>query len=152
MQYGIRVTSWGPFTFNAIHHYGKIWKYEEDGGLLEEHDVEKKLTLREAIALNKKDTTSWLGLIGGGMKAGDFTSRFDAEDEVIAAGVKLITKLWGEDARPIEIGDHFGFRDNSHRNGQSTEGNFGAKIVRRSGKTMTDKTMTINQFHEAIKR
>lgn len=69
-------------SIGAEHYYGKLVWYE--GRERHEQHVEHAMTQREAIYLNKKDTSRGSGMY----KPGDMTRRFDTPADVIAAALQ----------------------------------------------------------------
>ena len=107
-RYGIEVSSYLYCgALGAEHYYGEVWY--DNGKKSETWKLERPLSTKEATYLNKKDDCDnvffrW--------KRGDMTERFNSKKEVIDAGIKFLTDMFGSDIM-IEDGDHcYSMEDN----------------------------------------
>lgn len=88
----------------ALHHYGKIWCRDEYWNHMDGEDIQRVLDADGAAELNKKDNEfSFLGSFN--LKRGDKTNRFNTEDDVIRAGIRLL-RSYGYEG-PIELGGDY---------------------------------------------
>jgi len=104
----LKVTSWRGVSFGAMHYYGRlsrdIYAPGSDGYYFtssEECEVQRILTSDAARALNRKDNEFSLLGMGGDMRAGEWTGRFDSREDVRSAAIAIWRSLADEGDRLV---------------------------------------------------
>jgi len=88
----LEVTSWRGISIGAEHYYGHLISYNGEG--LDKVELKRKLTAKDAVALNKKDSSitshsRW--------KAGEEVGRFDTREQVKVAALKAFAERFNSD-------------------------------------------------------
>lgn len=98
---GIKPARWP----RGIHWYATLWCDTKTKKLTPGEQVYRKLSAKDAEALNKYDGP-YTEQYGTHFREGDETVRFTSYDHLIQKGVERLRELFGENVR-IEIGSQY---------------------------------------------